>query len=125
MGHLDKRTGHTYGPPGNKKCIFFIDDINMPYVDSYDTQSAIMLLTQIFSYGQVYDRLHLEEKKDIVDILFAACMNPKAGSFQVNGRLQRHFTVLTTYTPTASVISGIYSVILGKHLARFNMGVQR
>jgi dynein heavy chain len=86
MGHLDKRTGHTYGPPGNKTCIFFIDDLNMPYVDAYSTQSAIMLLTQIMSYGQVYDRQHLEEKKDIVDVLYIGCMNPKSGSFMINGR---------------------------------------
>ena len=45
----------------------------MPYVDAYDTQSAIMLLTQIMSYGQVYDRSHLEEKKDIVDVRVRGC----------------------------------------------------
>merc|ERR1719210_1744080 len=79
MGALDKRSGRTYGPPANKKCVFFIDDLNMPYVDTYDTQSAIMLLTQMLSYAQVYDREALSEKKDLVDIYFTACMNPKAG----------------------------------------------
>ena len=33
---------------------------------------------QVLSYGQVYDRERLDEKKTIVDLLFAACMNPKA-----------------------------------------------
>jgi len=125
MSALDKRSGRTFGPPGNKKCVFFIDDLNMPYVDQYDTQSAIMLATQMLAYKQVYDRDKLEEKKDLVDMLFCACMNPKAGSFMVNARLQRRFTVLTTYMPTSSVISGIYATILEKHLAGFNPGVQR
>merc|ERR1719199_2500679 len=125
MGSLDKRTGRTYGPPGNKKCIYFIDDMNMPYVDTYDTQSAIMLLTQIISYGQVYDRLCLEEKKDIVDIMFAACMNPKAGSFMISGRLQRHFTVLTAYAPKAQMIAGIYTQILAKHTEAFSNQIQK
>lgn len=44
MGCLDKRSGRTFGPPANKRCIVFIDDLNMPYVDIYDTQLAIMLL---------------------------------------------------------------------------------
>jgi dynein heavy chain len=119
MSVLDKRTGRTFGPPQNKKCIYFIDDLNMPYVDTYDTQSAIMLLTQIFSYAELYNREALEEKISLVDIKFCACMNPKAGSFMTNLRLQRHFTVLTAFLPTAASISGIYSQILDKHLSRF------
>jgi dynein heavy chain len=99
MSTLDKRSGRMFGPPANKKCVFFVDDLNMPYVDCYDTQSAIMLLTQMMTYAQVYNREALEEKIDLVDILFTACMNPKAGSFMVNMRLQRRFTVITTFSP--------------------------
>ena len=84
MSALDKRSGRTFGPPANKKCVFFIDDLNMPYVDTYDTQSAIMLLTQMLAYSQVYDRAALEDKRDLVDILFTACMNPKAREYRTS-----------------------------------------
>ena len=43
----------------------------------------------------------------------------------VNPRLQRRFTVITTFTPTASMISGIYSSILEKHLAGFVPPIQK
>jgi len=125
MGVMDKRSGRTFGPPANKKCVYFIDDLNMPFVDTYDTQSAIMLLTQMMAYGQVYDRDALEEKKDLVDIRFTACMNPKAGSFMVNPRLQRRFTVITCFTPSATVIQGIYQTILEKHLLAFSPAIQK
>lgn len=48
VGCLEKRSGHTYGPPGHRRCVLFVD-LNMPYVDDYDTQGAIMLLTQVLS----------------------------------------------------------------------------
>jgi dynein heavy chain len=35
MGSLDKRSGRTFGPPANKKCVFFIDDFNMRFVYCY------------------------------------------------------------------------------------------
>lgn len=54
--YLDKRTGRTFGPPGNRKCIYFIDDLNMPYVDEYDTQSAIMLLTQVSVFREKFGK---------------------------------------------------------------------
>merc|ERR1719230_1941498 len=57
--------------------------------------------------------------------MFCACMNPKAGSFQINNRLQRHFTVLTTFTPTAMLISGIFTSILEKHLVAFTPACQK
>jgi dynein heavy chain len=125
MGCLDKRTGRTFGPPSNKKCIYFVDDLNMPYVDKYDTQSAIMLLTQILGYNQVYSRSDLSDKIDLVDCLFCACMNPKAGSFIINGRLQRKFTPITAHSPTAILIKGIYSLILEKHLLPFSSNIQK
>jgi dynein heavy chain len=37
-GYLEKRTGRTFGPTGNRKCLFFVDDLNMPSQDKYDTQ---------------------------------------------------------------------------------------
>ena len=61
----------------NKLWSFGILSQTLPQVDDYDTQGAIMLLTQVLSYGQVYDREKLDEKKNIVDLLFTACMNPK------------------------------------------------
>ena len=27
---LEKKAGRNYGPPGNKRMIYFIDDMNMP-----------------------------------------------------------------------------------------------
>ena len=96
----------------NKKCIFFVDDLNMPTMDKYDTQSAIMLLLQIQAYGQIYDRERLEEKKELQDIQFVSCMNPKAGSFMVNNRLQRYYTVVTTFLPTPESIKAIYGELL-------------
>jgi dynein heavy chain len=119
MSNLDKRTGRTYGPPGNKKCIFFVDDLNMPAQDKYETQSAIMLLFQIISYFQIYDREDLSLKKELQDVQFVSCMNPKAGSFQVNARMQRHFTVISTFVPTGGIIASIYGPILERHLLPF------
>ena len=84
-----------------------------------------MLLTQVLSYGQVYDRAQLSERKDIADVHFCACMNPKAGSFMVNGRLQRHFTVLTVFSPSPATIAGIYTQILSRHLVTFSAMIQR
>jgi dynein heavy chain len=94
-------------------------------MDKYDTQSAIMLLLQIQAYGQIYDRERLEEKKELQDVQFVSCMNPKAGSFMVNNRLQRYYTVVTTFLPTPESIRAIYGPILDKHLAQgFNANVK-
>lgn len=36
-GNVDKRAGRTFGPPPNHVLIFFMDDLNMPFVDKYGT----------------------------------------------------------------------------------------
>ena len=34
---LEKKAGRNFGPPGTKKLVYFLDDMNMPEVDTYGT----------------------------------------------------------------------------------------
>lgn len=46
-----------YGPPASSKIIFFIDDLNLPALDAYNTQSAIALIRQHIDYGHWYEQI--------------------------------------------------------------------
>ena len=48
--------GVRYGPPGTKRLVYFVDDMNMPFVDKYDTQSAIELMRQSIDYRGWFDK---------------------------------------------------------------------
>lgn len=51
---LEKKSGVRFGPPGSKRMVYFLDDLNMPFVDKYDTQSAIELARQSIDYKGWY-----------------------------------------------------------------------
>ena len=116
---ISQRVGNKIGPPANSKLVYFLDDLNMPALDKYGTQSHVELLRQMFDYKEFYDRKDLDQKKILEDILFVASQNPKAGSFKIDLRLQRHFSVLAPSKPDQEVISGIYRVILTNHFKDF------
>jgi len=40
---LEKKAGVNYGPPGQNKLIYFVDDLNMPKLDAYDTAGRCRL----------------------------------------------------------------------------------
>jgi dynein heavy chain, axonemal len=124
-GPVDKRSGKTYGPPTNMKLIYFMDDLNMPFVDTYGTQSPIALIRQLIDYHSCFDREHVEDKKYLVDILYLACMNTKSGSFVVDPRLQRHYTVLSCLTPESAVLFTIFNQILDSHLSKFDASISQ
>ncbi|XP_004857611.1 dynein heavy chain 9, axonemal isoform X1 [Heterocephalus glaber] len=112
---LEKKAGRNYGPPGNKKLIYFIDDMNMPEVDAYGTVQPHTIIRQHLDYGHWYDRNKLS-LKEIRNVQYVSCMNPTAGSFTINPRLQRHFSVFVLSFPGADALSSIYSTILTQHL---------
>uniref|UniRef100_A0A8C5TMB1 Dynein axonemal heavy chain 17 n=1 Tax=Malurus cyaneus samueli TaxID=2593467 RepID=A0A8C5TMB1_9PASS len=116
---LDKKAGRNYGPPGSKRLVYFMDDLNMPQVDAYGTVQPHTLLRQHLDYGHWYDRSRLS-LKEISNVQYVSCMNPTAGSFTINPRLQRHFCVFALSNPDQEALSRIYSTILVQHLARWN-----
>ncbi|XP_066877773.1 dynein axonemal heavy chain 17 isoform X2 [Kogia breviceps] len=113
---LEKKSGRNYGPPGTKKLVYFIDDMNMPEVDKYGTVAPHTILRQHMDHGHWYDRQKLT-LKDIHNCQYVACMNPTAGSFTIDPRLQRHFCVFAVSFPGQEALTSIYSTILAQHLA--------
>jgi dynein heavy chain len=59
-----KKQGKTFKPlaGGDVTLLYFVDDLNMPATDPYDTQSAIALIRQSIDYSHWYDRDKVELK---------------------------------------------------------------
>jgi dynein heavy chain len=51
----------------------------------------------------------LEEKMNLVDCMFTAAMNPKSGSFFVDLRLTRHFSLFSCLITEGEILTTIYS----------------
>jgi dynein heavy chain len=113
---IDKRSGRTFGPPSGKTMTYFLDDLNLPYIEDYGTQNALSLLRMTMDLKTFYDRIDLSFRKEIMDCKYIAAMNPTAGSFTVTDRVQRHFHVLACDIPSANDCKKIYSQILEGHL---------
>jgi dynein heavy chain len=120
---IDKRAGRMYGPAAGKTLIYFIDDLNLPYIETYGTQNAIALLTQLMGHRFTFDRQDVSLRKEIVDTQYIAAMNPTAGSFTVCERAQRHFSTFNCAMPGISDLNTIYTAIFQGHLNGFGGAV--
>ncbi|XP_075413447.1 dynein axonemal heavy chain 11 [Tenrec ecaudatus] len=118
---LEKKAGRSYGPVGNKKLVYFIDDMNMPEVDVYGTVQPHTLIRQHIDYGHWYDRQKVK-LKEVHNCQYIACMNPLVGSFTINPRLQRHFTVFAFNFPSVDALTTVYGQILGSHFQQHKFG---
>ncbi|EFN60095.1 hypothetical protein CHLNCDRAFT_133411 [Chlorella variabilis] len=120
---LEKKAGANYAPPANRQQIYFVDDLNMPRLDAYETAMPISLMRQHLGYGHWYDRAKLTLKA-VSGTQYVACMNPTAGSFVVDPRLQRLFVTLAVETPGVDSLMMIYGSFLHGHLKKFSQDVQ-
>ncbi|XP_011494831.1 PREDICTED: dynein beta chain, ciliary-like [Ceratosolen solmsi marchali] len=112
---LEKKAGHNYGPPAGKSLIYFIDDMNMPEVDTYGTVQPHTIIRQHMDYNHWYDRQKFV-LKDVSNTQYISCMNPTAGAFTIDPRLQRHFAAFAVSFPGKNALITIYSQILEQHL---------
>lgn len=125
------------GAPLGKKVILFVDDVNMPKLETYGAQPPIELLRfalipnqfhkysafffrQFLDYGGLYDREKLFWK-DIRDVVIsAACAPPGGGRNPLTPRFVRHFGMLLIPSPNEFSLKAIFKAIVKGFLNDFS-----
>ncbi|CBY22454.1 unnamed protein product [Oikopleura dioica] len=123
-GKLEKKRKNLLGAPIGKKVVVFVDDLNMPKLDTYGSQPPIELLRQYQDFGGLYDREKMFWKDIENVILCSACAPPGGGRNPVSPRMIRHFAMFSIPSPSDTALKTIFSSILGGFLQDFAPNVR-
>ncbi|CAF1051829.1 unnamed protein product, partial [Rotaria magnacalcarata] len=95
------------------------DDFNMPERDQYFTVQAHTIVRQYLDYQHWYDRQKLT-LKEIRNCQFVVAMNHNAGTFNIDARLQRHFSTFAVPLSNKSTLHTIYSKMVEAKFSNIN-----
>ncbi|KAJ3083362.1 hypothetical protein HDU99_010537, partial [Rhizoclosmatium hyalinum] len=113
---LEKKAGRNYGPPGAKKLIYFLDDLNMPEVDKYGTASPHTLLRQYLDYRHCVNFPSAESLQSIYLQILSAHLKifpnniQKLGEKLVLATLALHKKVASSFLPSAVKFHYIFNL---------------
>ncbi|KAI4817445.1 hypothetical protein KUCAC02_010846 [Chaenocephalus aceratus] len=118
MAKLDRRRKGVFGPPVGKKCIIYVDDLNMPTKEIYGAQPPIELLRQWVDHRHWYDKKDTS-RLNIVDVLFMSAMGPPGGGKNdISGRLTRHLNVISIDSFDDETLTKIFTSITDWHFSK-------
>ena len=115
---MEKIRKGIYGPGFGKKCLIFIDDLNMPAYDKYGAQPPIELVRQFFDHKGWYDRKDRKFREIIETNILSAMGPPGGGRNVITPRLLRHFYIYATTESDDKTFTRIFSKIIDWHLSK-------
>ena len=121
---MDKRRKGIFGPPTGKRCIIFVDDLNMPKKETYGAQPPIELLRQFMDHRGWYDRKSLQFIK-LEDLIFLSAMGPPGGGrSSISARIIRHFNMIAYTDLDEETISMIFTTITDSFFRKFALPIK-
>ena len=117
-GKLVKRRKGIYGPPPQKKCVVFVDDLNMPKKETYGAQPPIEILRQWMDHRGWYDRKEQTFKK-LIDLQFIVAMGPPGGGRTfITQRYVRHFHMINLVPFDDGSLNKLFQSIMDWHMLK-------
>merc|ERR1719171_3456206 len=110
---LERKRKTLLGPPAGTRMLIFVDDVNMPMLETYGAQPPIELLRQAVDQGGFYDRKKLFFKAVADTQYILACGPPGGGKMPVTPRFFRHFIMIWMTSLSEEGMRKIFSSILG------------
>eukprot|EP00928_Gymnodinium_smaydae_P048232 TRINITY_DN3222_c2_g2_i2.p1 TRINITY_DN3222_c2_g2~~TRINITY_DN3222_c2_g2_i2.p1 ORF type:complete len:3935 (+),score=1014.18 TRINITY_DN3222_c2_g2_i2:1731-11807(+) len=118
---IEKRIKNKYGPPGNKKMLTFVDDLNMPRKDAFGSQPPLELLRQWVDYGSWYDR-GKQSLRYTLDMHLVCAMGPPGGGRAViSERLQSAMNNICFVVPSETQVKRIFMTLAQNKLNEFRV----
>ncbi|CAM9229232.1 unnamed protein product [Discosporangium mesarthrocarpum] len=115
-GKLDKRRKGVFGPPLGQIAIIFVDDMNMPEVETYGAQPPLEILRQMIDSGGWYNLKEMTWQTIIDTVLMGAMGPPGGGRNHVTPRLLRHFNIFCFLEFDDNTLTRIFRTIVDWHL---------
>jgi dynein heavy chain len=109
---LEKKRKNLLGAPSGRKAVIFVDDINMPTVETYGAQPPVELLRQFLDFKGFYDRDKLFWKDIENCMMFVGAAPPGGGRAVITPRFTRHFNVVCMPEASDQSLTLIFNSIL-------------
>ncbi|EDO31800.1 predicted protein [Nematostella vectensis] len=116
---LEKKRKNILGAPAGKRMVIFVDDLNMPKLDTYGSQPPIELLRQYQDFRGFYDREKLFWKEIHDMTICSACAPPGGGRNPVTPRFLRHFSMFCIPSSAEHTLGHIFKSIVSGFLLDF------
>ncbi|KAG9395874.1 Dynein heavy chain and region D6 of dynein motor [Carpediemonas membranifera] len=112
--YVEKRMGSIYGPPANKRGLFFIDNISAPNINEWGDTPTNEIVRQIIAEKGMYALDRPGDWHTLADMLFMGALPcPGGGRNDLPDRLKRQFVSFSMALPGSVQIDRIYGTILG------------
>jgi len=112
---LEKGVGRNFYPPGKKTMLVFIDDISMPFVNTWGDQVTLEIVRQLIEERGYYflEKDKIGDFKKIENLVFIAAMgHPTGGRNDIPNRLKRQFFTFNMILPSKDSVDNIYLSII-------------
>ena len=118
LSKLDRRRKGVLGPQIGKRCIVFVDDLNMPQKEEYGAQPPVEILRQLNDHSFWYDQKDTT-RIDLIDIDMVAAMGPPGGGRNhITARFVRWFNLIGIDSFDEATMGRIFGTVMSWHFSK-------